>query len=766
MNPNQINQLLQTALNSTTNGVLITDNTEPDNPIIYVNSGFEKMTGYETNEIVGHNCRFLQGKDTDRDAVGRLREAIRTGEAIQIELLNYKKDGTPFWNELSVSPVKNERGVVTHFVGVQADITDRKEKEKAERAQLMAESVVDTLREPIVILNEDFTIHSANKAFYNTFQTTPEETIGEHIYELEGGYLNIPALKTLLENILPQRNPFENFDVTHEFPRLGKKALILNARRVDREEDRPEYILLAMEDVTRFEESESARFESERYSRLIIEGLKDLAVITTDPSGKITTWSVGAQRLFGYEEDELIGQNLTVLLSDDEQANEAVQEAMRQAIENGQVQRERWMKRKDGSEIWTLNLLSVMQDKTGNFQGFAVLAYDQTPRKRLEEELARKLEELAARDRAKDEFLAMLGHELRNPLAAMSNAVDVAQMLAIQENLRRPLEIADRQVKHMSQLVGDLLDVARVTQGKIALKEERLALDEIVSTVARTMQRSADVKGLGLTARVEPGVFVLGDALRLEQIVSNLITNAIKYTDKGEVSVELRRQDDKAVLEVSDTGMGIDTQLLPRLFDLFSQADRALARSEGGLGVGLTIVKQLVELHGGTIEASSGGKDQGSSFRATFALDQSAEGTSDSPPATADGDSRTKILVVEDNNDVSEMLQVMLQLWNYNTSLATDGESAIAKAAEESPQIVLLDIGLPKMDGYQVAQKLRERFSPSQMKLISLTGYAQHEDEERAKEAGFDQHLAKPVNLGQLKEILAGLVDELKGGRG
>ncbi|RYZ89124.1 MAG: PAS domain-containing protein, partial [Proteobacteria bacterium] len=346
MNRNRVNQLLQAALNATSNGVLITDNNQEDNPIIYVNAGFEQMTGYETDDIIGHNCRFLQGKDTAESDVDRLREAVQAGEAIRIELLNYKKDGTPFWNELSIAPVKNNEGMVTHFIGVQADVTDRKEKEKAQRAQLMAESIVDTVREPIVILNEDLTIHSANKAFYRTFETTPEQTIGQNLYEIEEGFLNIPALKTLLENILPQNNPFENFEISQEFPRLGKRTLVLNARRLEREEERPEYILLAIEDVTRFRQSETSLFESERHSRFIIEGMKDLAVITTDTSGNITTWNVGAQNIFGYEEAEIIGQKSGLLLGYNDTEEETLDHELNSAIQEGQVKKERWMRTK------------------------------------------------------------------------------------------------------------------------------------------------------------------------------------------------------------------------------------------------------------------------------------------------------------------------------------------------------------------------------------------------------------------------------------
>ncbi|RYZ75449.1 MAG: response regulator, partial [Proteobacteria bacterium] len=292
----------------------------------------------------------------------------------------------------------------------------------------------------------------------------------------------------------------------------------------------------------------------------------------------------------------------------------------------------------------------------------------------------------------------------------------------------------------MNQLVGDLLDVARVTQGKISLQKQHLALDEIIASVTRNLQRLADAKKLELNLKIDSTIYVNGDALRLEQIVNNLITNAIKYTDQGSVTVELRAEEENALFIVSDTGTGIDEQLLPHLFDLFSQAERTLARSEGGLGVGLTIVKQLVELHSGSIEAHSKGKDQGSVFRVYLPLDTtSVESNKHSHSRERKNpDRQLKVLLVEDNPDVVETLSLILQLWNYQTITAEDGEAAIRIASDEQPDVVLLDIGLPILDGYHVAQTLRENYPSHAMKLIAMTGYAQREDKDQAHEAQDD----------------------------
>lgn len=758
----RIAQLLQTALDATSNGVLITDNTLEDNPIVYANPGFEKLTGYDLSEILGYNCRFLQGDKTNRDDVTRMREAIKQGEGIEVELLNYKKDGTPFWNELVISPVKNGEGQVTHFIGVQSDSTDRREKEIAQSAQLMAENIVDTVREPLLILHEDLTVYAVNQSFYRFFQTSPEDTIGRPLYEIENGYLNIPALQTLIERILPEKNPFEDFELNHDFPRLGEKTLLLNARRLARQEGRPEYILLAIEDITRWKQDKTALFESERRSQLIVDGLRDVAIITTDARGRIQSWNAGARSIISYRDEKIVGQSVEILFLPEDVANGVPQEEMRRAARDGNTADDRWLRHKDGSTFWSLGFMTALYDESGAFQGFAKLIHDQTERKRLEEEITQRTEALAARDRAKDEFLAMLGHELRNPLSAVASAVQAAKLLGNRE-VERPLTIVDRQIGHMGQLVNDLLDVARVTQGKIILQLKRVSLDSIVTAATRNGQGAAESKGLSLKVAIEPDVFIQGDTVRLEQIVNNLVTNAIKYTPSGEVRVDLQKRDGSAILSISDTGIGIDTELLPRLFELFSQARRGLARSEGGLGVGLTIVKQLVELHGGVVDGQSDGEGKGSTFRVSLPLDADQNGgetqTSGEEEATSDG--RRTILVVDDSEDAAEMVALTLELWGYRVLVAHDGEKAVEIACKEHPQVVLLDIALPGLDGYQAARKIREDHPPSEMKLVALTGYAQESDVQKALDNGFDAHLAKPITFATLREYLRSYESEV-----
>jgi signal transduction histidine kinase/DNA-binding response OmpR family regulator len=358
--------------------------------------------------------------------------------------------------------------------------------------------------------------------------------------------------------------------------------------------------------------------------------------------------------------------------------------------------------------------------------------------------------------RRKDEFLAMLSHELRNPLAPIRNAVEVIRLVAPPEQkVRWAADVTDRQVRQLTRLVDELLDVARISQGKIVLQPQCLDLVTLVSQCVETYRASIEARRQSLTLSL-PGtaVNVNGDSTRLVQVVNNLLTNAMKYTpDGGAIAIGVTRdssaQGEFALLEVRDDGIGIDADLLPHVFELFEQGKRALDRTQGGLGVGLTLVQRLVRLHEGDVQAVSAGPGQGSLFRVRLpCLAESAETapleeTMERLPAAAVG---RRILVVDDNVDVVETTKMLLTLAGHEVRSAKDGLQALQFAAEFNPDVVLLDIGLPLMDGYEVARRLRQMPQTRGTLLIALTGYGQQGDRQRGKDAGFDGHMLKPVD--------------------
>jgi signal transduction histidine kinase/ActR/RegA family two-component response regulator len=398
-------------------------------------------------------------------------------------------------------------------------------------------------------------------------------------------------------------------------------------------------------------------------------------------------------------------------------------------------------------------------------QALALLGTQALERARLldAEQQARREAEMASR--AKDEFLAMLGHELRNPLSPMITALELMRLRG-GDALERERTIVERQVQHLMRLVDDLLDVSRITRGKIQLKRRTVELGEVIATAIEMASPLLEARRHQLEAEVpRKGLIVEGDPDRLAQVVANLLTNAAKYTEpEGEVRVRASREGPDVVVRVSDSGMGIAPELLPRVFDLFVQGYRALDRSQGGLGLGLTIVRSLVELHGGAVAVASEGNGKGSEFivRLPAASAAALAPMPGSIPAFPErqhlGPGRS-ILVVDDNQDAADALVEALGAHGFAASVAYDGPSALETAARVRPEAAFLDIGLPVMDGYELARRLREQLGPG-VKLVALTGYGQDRDRALSRAAGFDEHLVKPAELEHIVVLVHQLFRE------
>jgi signal transduction histidine kinase/ActR/RegA family two-component response regulator len=413
--------------------------------------------------------------------------------------------------------------------------------------------------------------------------------------------------------------------------------------------------------------------------------------------------------------------------------------------------------------------LQPIRDVDGNVYGMMAVAIDITEqvraRRALEQtnaERARLLADAEAASRAKDEFLAMLGHELRNPLAPILTSLDLMK-LKEPVRLARERDIIERQAVHLVHLVDDLLDVSRVVQGKIVLKKARVPLHDAVARAVETASPLFEQKAQKLTVDVpNEGLDVDADPLRLSQVFANLLTNAAKYSGSGaHIIVRAQAAGDTAVVEVIDSGMGIAAEQLPRLFEAFFQGPRSTDRAEGGLGLGLSLVKSLIELHGGSVHARSEGVGRGSTFevrltRATSVLKPSSAPPRPSAARIAAARAAVRILLVDDNTDAAELFAEYLSSVGYDVRTAHDGPSALEVAAAFHPTIAVLDIGLPVMDGYELATRLRERFGADAPRLIAMTGYGQQEDRENSRRAGFEQHLVKPVDAHALLAAIRG----------
>ncbi|HEY3414818.1 MAG TPA: PAS domain-containing protein [Armatimonadota bacterium] len=375
---------------------------------------------------------------------------------------------------------------------------------------------------------------------------------------------------------------------------------------------------------------------------------------------------------------------------------------------------------------------------------------------------ARLYQKVQLADTAKNEFLAMLGHELRNPLAAISNAGELIRLHGNADpSLQRTLEVVERQTHHMARLVDDLLDVSRITQGKIELRRENIDIRPIVSQAVQTAQPLINARRHVIDVRMpELPLYVWADPVRMAQVLSNLLSNAAKYTEPGgRIAVTVDGEGPECIVRVQDTGVGISADMLENVFDLFAQGDRALDRDQRGLGIGLTVAKNLVQLHGGSVTARSEGIGKGAEFVIRLPVQGSPPADQPQPakPGRSTGSARRRILLVEDNLDVARTLAEILELWGYEVQLAHDGQAALALARTSDADVVLMDIGLQGIDGYEVARSLRENHLLPKATLVALTGYGQEDDQRRSREAGFRHHLVKPVDFNALEKLLAAI---------
>lgn len=506
-------------------------------------------------------------------------------------------------------------------------------------------------------------------------------------------------------------------------------------------------------------EVEAALRQSEERYRLVIRATNDV-IWDWDLEANRITWNEAASDQFGYGPAELgstVEDWYRYIHPDD---RDRVARSFEGAIESD---RNSWadeyrFRKSDGSYAIFLDRGHIARDASGRAYRMIGSMTDLTERRRAEEALREANVQLIESDRRKDEFLAMLAHELRNPLAAVHNAVQLLGRLITDPRKQHYMEILQRQSRTLSGLVDDLLDVSRVTRGLVMLKRERVNLGPVTERALDSVRGLLDEKHH--QARVSlphRPVEVIGDPVRLEQIIVNLLTNAAKYTDPGgEIELSLGTSGRQAEIRVRDTGIGIAPEMQRRIFDLFGQAERGLDRAQGGLGIGLTIVKSLVELHGGQIEVQSAGLGQGSEFLVKIPLAPSKkarEPVGAEPAPQAEGGKR--ILVVEDSPDIAETMSLLLEEAGHQVTSVRDGPSALEKAEQMDPDLVLLDIGLPGMDGYEVARRMRENPHTRHSVLAALTGYGQASDRQLTEAAGFNAHFVKPVDFDVLKNFIA-----------
>ncbi len=661
------------------------------------------------------------------------------------------------WHSLRVRPYLTLDNMVDGAVLVLVNIDMVKRSEQAiGAARDYAESIVETVREPLLVLDKALRVESANRAFYRTFRVKPADTIGNLIYELGGHQWDIPRLRELLDAVASHDTSIENFEVVErDLESLGRRTMLVNARRIQDGQPESPRILVAIEDVTERRSAEAARG-----TLAAIVDSSDDAILSKSLDGVITSWNRGAEKLFSYTAAEAVGQNISLIIPAERRSEEGdVLARLRRGDRVEPFDTER--QSKDGQRVSVSLTVSPIKDAAGQVIGASTVGRDVTERKQLENSLRQYGIDLAEAADRKNEFLAMLGHELRNPLSALSSGLDLLGKLPDDSVRRRDLRsMMARQTKRIGTLLDQLLDIARVILAKVELTKDHVALTDVVRAAVEAVMPLMEIQKHKLTLSLAPDsdALVMGDHNRLIQVVENLLTNAAKYTDEGgEIVLSLESDQGTVRIAVRDNGIGMSAELIPHVFEVFTQAPRNLDRAKGGLGLGLPLVQRLVEMHGGHVTASSPGLGQGSEFvvmlprvqerRSREHLEREEPG-----PPTAEPIRPRRILVVDDEEDARVTLAALLQLDGHET-LAVNGPAALEAARTFGPQVVLLDLGLPGMDGYDVARELRDEHANRKVLLVAVTGY--QSDAARLKAAGFDHHLIKPTSLQKISALLA-----------
>ncbi len=638
-------------------------------------------------------------------------------------------------------------GRIVGAVSAWHEITEQLRAQDALREeQSLLRAVIETIADPVYIKDSEGRFVLANAAVLSAMGKPVEQVLGRTDLEIYG---NSPNVRPIVANDrrVMQSGSVQVVEETVPTPRGPRVMLNTKAPRRD-PSGRIIGLVGVARDITDRKRAEESLRESESRFRSIADSSPVLMWLT-DAEGELLFVNRTCRDYFGLPRDSAGADWRPFVHSEDANRWGEFAGAVReQRTFVGQLR----VRRSDGEWRWLATHAEPRFSASGEFLGHVGAGRDITEAKRASDALREA-------DRRKNEFLAMLSHELRNPLAPIRNSLYILDRAAPGgEQARRAHRVIDRQTAHMARLIDDLLDVTRISHGKISLQRERLELGELVQRTIEDHRSLFQDSGISLEPSLpDERLWVDGDATRLAQVVGNLLQNAAKFTGRGgSTSVTLRRDaaTGQAVITVRDTGVGLGAEMLPHLFEPFSQADRTLDRSRGGLGLGLALVKGVVELHGGTVAARSEGPGQGAEFTVRLPLQQrdleQAEAAQVAAPATG-----RRVLLIEDNLDSAETLREALELMGHQVEVAHDGPEGIAMARRRPPEVVLCDIGLPGMDGYQVARALRADETFRGAVLVALTGYAGPDDQQRAARAGFWMHLAKPPSMAELEEVLA-----------
>jgi PAS domain S-box-containing protein len=737
---------------------------DPQGRVNSWNPGAEQLFGYSERDVLGEHLATLFTPE-DRSA-GVPEQEIATASAkgrATDERWHFRKDGSRFFASGVLTPIFDVENRLRGFTKIARDMTQRKQADQAVReAAVRLKAIVDTAADGIITIDELGIVESLNLAAERIFGYSHDEVVGRNVSLLMpepersehdqylANYLRTGEAKIIgtIRELRGRRKDGSTFPLE-----LAVSETRLGARRI---------FTGIVRDITAFKlavAQRTALLVELGAERALLNGLLDNAPVGLgflDKDLRFLRLNPALAAINGLPIESHLGRPLSEVLP---LVSPEMTRACRQVLETGQsivnVEVTAQTPARPGQErYWLCNFYPV-KTSDGRMLGAGAVVTDIDDRKRMEEALRDA-------DQRKDQFLAMLAHELRNPLAPISNAVQIMRLEGQNgPNFRWSIEVIEEQIKQMTRMVDDLLDVSRITRGKVDLQKVTIELAKVVELAVEASRPLIEEYQHRLSVTLPPDPLLLEvDPPRLAQVLSNLLNNAAKYTPEGgSISLTAEHSGREVLIRVCDNGIGISAELLPRVFDLFVQADQALSRSRGGMGIGLTLVRSLVELHEGYVTAHSEGPGQGSEFAVYLPLSARAATDPDGSGKSGDGPfaqlPRRRILIVDDNLSNACSLDLLLRALGQEVHTAFDGLTALEMLRQLQPDVVLLDIGLPVIDGYEVARRCRAEPELENVTLVAMTGYGKEEDRRRSRQAGFSAHLVKPVNVEDLRQLLS-----------
>jgi PAS domain S-box-containing protein len=759
---------------------------DPSGRIRTWNRGAERLAGYSAAEIVGdHVSKFYTPEDV---AAGKPEQHLTIAAQVcrvETEGWRIRKDGAPFWANVVLTAMRDGHGRLVGYGEVTRDLTQRRANEdELRRAEQRFHLLVDAVQDySIFMLDVTGHVTTWNPGAQKTKGYTPSEIIGRHFsafYTAQDRASGRPA-RILDEVRRVGRYEEEGWRVRKDGTRFWAWVVISILR-----DEKGESIGFAKitRDLTERRAADEKLRESEERFRLLVASVADYAIYMLSPTGEVQTWNLGAQRMKGYTAEDIVGKNFELFFREEDRLAQKPQRELEIARAEGRFQDEGYRIRKDGTPFYANVVLTAIRDARGELLGFAKVTRDLTARRQAEEterqltraQLARTLAEAVARksdeaNRVKDEFLAVVSHELRTPLNAIVGWASILRQRELEPTLARAVEIIERNAHAQVKIIEDILDVSRVIAGKLRIDPQPLDLVAVTNQAIDVTRHSAAAKQVDVMfAQSSQHHWLVGDAERIQQVIWNLLSNAIKFTGPGGlVSVQIERRDASLVLSVRDTGIGLDPELVPSLFERFKQGDSSSTRRFGGLGLGLALVRHIAELHGGSVSASSPGTGHGSTF--TVSLPLRATSTSSPPPALAREATVAvpapvvaalaglRVLVVEDDPDARELVSATLTNAGAVVRSAASASEGFEAVLAFRPQILVSDIAMPGEDGYSLIGRVRslDADQGGNLPSIALTAYTRAEDRTKALAAGFTTHIGKPVNPNDLVAAVTNL---------